>query len=96
MLTSRDTAGNFHSRAMTPAGPASDTQLTLVFIANNASHKFEDFQNDQHVNVSFYDESSTDWASYCGIARVSQDPELIKKHWNPMYVCSFRFGAAVC
>ena len=60
--------------------------MNLVFIANKASHKFEEIENDSHVNVSFYDAQTTNWASYCGVARVSQDKELITKHWNPMYV----------
>ena len=41
----------------------SETQLTLTFIANNVSHKFEEIQNDSHVNVSFLDPSTTNWAS---------------------------------
>lgn len=61
------------------------TQVTLVFIANKASHKFDEIQNDQHVNVSFYDEQTTNWASYCGTARVSQDKALIEKHWSHLY-----------
>lgn len=66
---------------------ASDsTQVTLVFIANKASHKFEEIGNDSHVNVSFYNEKSTDWASYSGIAQVSQDKALIAKHWSATYV----------
>ena len=62
------------------------TQVNLVFIANKASHKFEEIANDSHVNISFYDQQTTNWASYCGIARISQDKELIAKHWNPMCV----------
>lgn len=42
----------------------SATQVTLVFIANNASHKFDELENDNHVNVSFLDTSTTSWASY--------------------------------
>jgi len=42
----------------------------------------EDIQNDAHVNVSFCDPSSTNWASYSGRARVTQDKELIHKHWS--------------
>lgn len=57
-----------------------------MFIANNASAKFDELQNDSHVNVSYYDEKSTNWASFSGIAKVSQDKELIKKHWNTMSV----------
>ncbi|KAK7685149.1 hypothetical protein QCA50_011512 [Cerrena zonata] len=82
MLTTRDSTGCMHSRAMAPAGSLSPTQATLAFIANTASHKFEEIQNDSHVNVSFYDEKSTNWASYCGIARISQDKDKISKYWS--------------
>jgi general stress protein 26 len=41
----------------------SETQLTLVFLANNASHKFEEIEHDANVNVSFLDQDSTAWAS---------------------------------
>lgn len=101
MLVTRDSNGNLHSRAMTPANGAfesssflscyftsplvsSDSQLNLVFLANNVSSKFEEIENDSHVNVSFFDSSSTDWASYSGRARVTQDEELIHKHWSKL------------
>jgi len=84
MLTTRAADGHMHSRAMTPASPFEDSQLTLFFIANNVSEKFEEIANDDHVNVSFYDNSNTNWASYCGIAKVTQDKELIKKHWSKL------------
>ncbi|KAI0085163.1 hypothetical protein BDY19DRAFT_967407 [Irpex rosettiformis] len=90
MLTTRDLEGRMHSRAMAPAGPLSPTQVTLIFIANKASHKFEEIQNDQHVNVSFYDEQTTNWASYSGTTRVSQDKALIGKHWS--HLTSAWFG----
>jgi len=82
MLVTRDANGNLHSRAMTPCTPYSETQLNLMFLANNVTHKFEEIQNDAHVNVSFCDPSSTNWASYSGRARVTQDKELIHKHWS--------------
>ncbi|KAH9916933.1 hypothetical protein B0H21DRAFT_702908 [Amylocystis lapponica] len=84
MLTTRNTDGSMHSRAMAPAGPFSPSQTTLVFLANKVSTKFEEIDCDSHVNVAFYDEASTNWASYCGTARVSQDREKIAKHWSPM------------
>lgn len=40
-----------------------ENQLTLTFIANNVSHKFEELQNDSHVNVSFLNPETTSWAS---------------------------------
>ncbi|RDB24982.1 Protein bli-3 [Hypsizygus marmoreus] len=90
MLTTRSAEGSFHSRAMTPASPYSDTQLTLVFLANNASHKFEEIENDAHVNVSFLNSETTAWASFSGKAKVSQDKALIKKYWSS-YVSAY-FG----
>lgn len=40
-----------------------DNQLSLTFIANNVSHKFEELENDSHVNVSFLNPDTTSWAS---------------------------------
>ena len=62
------------------------TQINLFFIANNASHKFDEIKHDSSVNVSFYDPKTTGWASVSGIAKVSQDKDLIKKFWSPMFV----------
>ncbi|KAJ3489021.1 hypothetical protein NLI96_g2411 [Meripilus lineatus] len=83
MLTTHSSDGHLHSRAMTPAGPISPTQASLVFITNNASSKSDEIKHDAHVNVSFYDENTTNWASYCGIAKQSQDKDKIAKHWSP-------------
>ncbi|KAH7916575.1 hypothetical protein BJ138DRAFT_1139369 [Hygrophoropsis aurantiaca] len=82
MLVTRDSNGNLHSRAMNLASPHSNMELNLFFIANNVSHKFEEINNDAHVNVSFYEPSSTNWVSYSGQAKVTQDKELIKKYWS--------------
>ncbi|KAH8107232.1 hypothetical protein BXZ70DRAFT_998026 [Cristinia sonorae] len=89
MLTTRDKNGGLHARAMAPTGPFSPSSVNLVFIANRASHKFDELENDSHVNVSFYDQSSTNWASYCGIAKITQDKEKIAKHWSPITAAWF-------
>lgn len=57
-------------------------QVNLVFIANRVSAKFEEIENDAHVNVAFYDEATTNWASYSGIAKITQDKTKIAKHWS--------------
>ncbi len=62
-----------------------ENQVNLCFIANNASPKFQELQNDDHVNVSFFDKSSTNWASFSGLAKVIEDRSVIKKHWNTRY-----------
>ncbi|ESK96673.1 protein bli-3 [Moniliophthora roreri MCA 2997] len=82
MLVTRCSDGSLHSRAMAPVTPDSETQLNLLFFANNASHKFEEIQHDSHVNVSFYNSDNTSWASYAGIATIKQDRDLIKKYWS--------------
>ena len=68
------------------------TQINLFFIANSASHKFDELKHDSNVNVSFYDQKTTGWASVSGTAKVTQDKDLIKKFWSPMFV----YSAAVC
>ncbi|KAF7376106.1 hypothetical protein MSAN_00025400 [Mycena sanguinolenta] len=87
MLTTHGSDGHLHSRAMIPTSRKSnaafdDTQLSLVFIANNATGKFDEIRNDSHVNVSFCDTNTTSWASYSGTATVSQNKELIHKHFH--------------
>jgi general stress protein 26 len=67
----------------TEAGVAvAPTQVNLIFIANKASWKFDELANDSHVNVSFYEPSSTDWASFSGQAKIITDKAVIKKHWS--------------
>jgi general stress protein 26 len=63
------------------------TQVNLFFIANNASHKFDEIKHDSNVNVSFYDQKTTGWASVSGVAKISQDKDLIKKFWSSTFVC---------
>ena len=80
MLTTRGADGHIHSRAMNPVHrnshysqnlsiltssvASSEMDLSVLFIANNVSHKFEEIQNDVHVNVSFLNPETTNWASY--------------------------------
>lgn len=85
-----DSAVNHGSDITTAIEP---TQINLFFIANNASHKFDELKHDSNVNVSFYDKNTTGWASVSGIAKVTQDKDLIKKFWSPMFgypLCSLR------
>jgi general stress protein 26 len=81
MLTSRDSNGDLHSRAMSPA---SHQGLVFTFVANRDSGKFDELANDSNVNVSFSDPSSTDWASVAGNAKINTDVEAIKKVWSPL------------
>ncbi|KAG6866767.1 hypothetical protein C0991_011426 [Blastosporella zonata] len=80
MLTTRSTIGTY-----------TNTQLNLVFLANNVSHKFDEIEHDAHVNVSFLNNETTAWASFSGRARVSKDKDVIKKHWSSYSVSAY-FG----
>jgi pyridoxine/pyridoxamine 5'-phosphate oxidase len=60
--------------------------INLVFLANNSSPKFQEIQNDNHVNLSFFHTSSMHWASISGVARVTEDKSVIKKYWSSGYV----------
>ncbi|GAA5826509.1 hypothetical protein JCM11251_002403 [Rhodosporidiobolus azoricus] len=80
MLVTRSSDGSLHSRMM---HPASHQGLVFQFIANTDSGKFDELENDDQVNISFADPSSTDWLSAAGKASVVKDVETIKKLWNP-------------
>ncbi|KAN0107179.1 hypothetical protein V8E52_010381 [Russula decolorans] len=87
MLTTRASDGHLHSRAMTPASPKTGSEpqnvlTNLIFIANNSSPKFQEIQNDNHVNLSFFHTSSMHWASISGVARVTEDKSVIKRYWS--------------
>jgi general stress protein 26 len=70
--------------------------INLVFIANNSSPKFQEIQNDNHVNLSFFQTPSTHWASVSGIARVIEDRAVIKKYWSSWYVPSSALMTVAC
>ncbi|KAH7108259.1 hypothetical protein BKA62DRAFT_15955 [Auriculariales sp. MPI-PUGE-AT-0066] len=79
MLTTRGKDGAMHSRAMRPTTWDS---LVFTFVFNNVSHKAEEIESDSHVNLSFFDQSSTNWVSVAGIAKISNDPIKIKENWS--------------
>lgn len=79
MMVTRGTDGSLHSRAMTPTQWES---LRFWFVFNNASHKGEEIEADSTVNLSFYDPSTTNWASVSGKANIVNDQEKIKENWS--------------
>jgi general stress protein 26 len=59
--------------------PASKTApFAFEFIANSESGKFDEVDSHSEVNVSFYDQSTTDWISVAGNAHSSSDKARIK------------------
>eukprot|EP01087_Luapelamoeba_hula_P019384 TRINITY_DN6412_c0_g2_i1.p1 TRINITY_DN6412_c0_g2~~TRINITY_DN6412_c0_g2_i1.p1 ORF type:complete len:244 (-),score=59.71 TRINITY_DN6412_c0_g2_i1:65-796(-) len=79
MMTTRRSDGNLVSRAM-----ASQTNMNgtdLWFFANIESHKFDEINFDNHVNLSYFG-SDKSWVSVAGTAKVSQDREKIKEMYT--------------
>lgn len=103
MLVTRGKDGALHSRAMTPTQWES---LRFWFVFNNASHKGvrrapsplhaefsrtqDEIEADSHVNLSFYDPSTTNWASVSGKAVITNDP--VRRQADAARVLTSRAG----
>ncbi|KAF8303333.1 hypothetical protein DL93DRAFT_2090278 [Clavulina sp. PMI_390] len=81
MMTTRTASGALVSRAMAPASCKNES-LHFNYIANNTSGKFEELQHDPHVNVSFFDPSTTNWISVSGTAKLISDRSVVKQYWS--------------
>jgi predicted secreted protein len=67
--------------------PASKTApFAFEFIANSESGKFDEVDSHSEVNVSFYDQSSTDWISVAGNAHASSDKARIKGEFRAFLI----------
>jgi general stress protein 26 len=77
MLTTRRRDGHLVSRAMANQkhAPGAD----LWFVATAGSGKFDDLNNDPHVNVAYYKDRTREWISISGLAKVSRDRAVIKQ-----------------
>ena len=97
LVTTRDAEGCMHSRAMSLASRmylvlraklhidiVPDDGLHFLFVSDITSAKQDEINTVDQVNISFLEPSSTSWVSVCGTAQINQDPEQIKKLWNPM------------
>ncbi len=84
MMTTRRRDGHLVSRAMATQKPAPGADLW--FVTSEATHKLDDLAADPHVNLAFYKDSSREWISISGLAKISRDRELIRtlyeKDWR--------------
>jgi len=82
MLTTRiASTGQLNSRCMA-IGAKESKGLDLLFFTNAESGKTSDLQTDSSCNVAFLD-STGQWASFAGNAKVDQDRSVIHKHYSP-------------
>ncbi|WP_119678789.1 pyridoxamine 5'-phosphate oxidase family protein [Indioceanicola profundi] len=83
MMTSID-QGHLRSRPMwTLKDP--DFAGTLYFFTRLSSHKIEELQSNPQVGLSYGNPSKQDYVSVSGHARLSRDPERMRRLWaEPM------------
>jgi general stress protein 26 len=89
MMTTRRPDGHMRSRAMANQKRASGADLW--FVTSDGCDKLEELSYDPHVNLTYYRESSREWISVSGIAKISRDRDKIHELYAPDW--SMWFGA---
>lgn len=62
------------------------------FLSANDSHKNQDIQQDNKVQLLFQGSAHSDFLSVYGTASISTDKELIKELWEPIFKTWFTDG----
>jgi general stress protein 26 len=81
MMTTRRADGHLVSRPM--ATQARSTGADLWFATDITTHKMDELETDDHVNISYLNHKSMEWVSVSGTARIVQDRAKIKELWRP-------------
>lgn len=77
MLTTRRADGHLESRAM--ANQKTAAGADLWFVTSQGAAKLRDIEHDPHVNLAYYNNSSREWVSVSGVARISQNRQTIRE-----------------
>lgn len=75
MMTTRRSDGHLRSRAMANQRQAAGADLW--FVTSEDSAKLEDLAQDPHVNIAYFKESTREWISVSGTAKISRDRQKI-------------------
>jgi general stress protein 26 len=81
MMTTRRADGHLVSRPMATQARAEGADLW--FVTDIETHKLDELETDNHVNISYLNHKSMEWVSVSGTARISQDRAKIKELWRP-------------
>ena len=81
MMTTRRPDGHLDSRPMANQKRAAGADLW--FVTAEGSAKLDDIAHDPHVNLAYYKQSSYEWVSASGIARISRDRARIAELYEP-------------
>ncbi len=89
MLTTNDN-GSLRSRPMA----TQDTEFdgALWFFTSNLTHKAEEIEKDNRVNVSYSEPDDNRFISMSGTAELVDDREKIEELWSPVYQAWFPKG----
>ena len=77
MFTTRRADGHLVSRPMQVQ--KREAAADLYFVTDVESHKLDELDADQHVNLGFYKDRTREWVSVAGTAKVSQDRALVHR-----------------
>ena len=80
MMTTRRSDGHLVSRAMANQKRAAGADLW--FVTSVETHKLEELEADPHVNLAYYKNSTREWISISGLAKVSRDRDLIRQLYS--------------
>ena len=69
-----------------------DDEGNLWFLSASDSHKNQEIQTDNHVQLLFQGSGHSDFLSIYGVATISRDKELIKELWEPILKTWFTEG----
>lgn len=81
MLTTRRSDGRLVSRPMATQARAAGADLW--FVTSNETEKLDELETDPNVNLAYYNTKSREYVSVSGVARVSQDREIIRELYRP-------------
>lgn len=87
LMTTRRRDGRLVTRPMATQkrGPLAD----LWFVTSIDTHKIDELETDPNVCLGYYDDSSKEWVSVSGTARLSQDREKIRELYEPDWKAYF-------
>jgi general stress protein 26 len=81
MFTTRRADGRLVSRPMQVQHR--EQAADLWFVTDIETHKLDELENDDQVNLAFYNSKSREWVSVSGSALVTQDRHLIRELYKP-------------
>jgi general stress protein 26 len=81
LMTTRRADGSLVSRPM--ATQAREEGTDLWFVTNGEAAKIEDLEHDPNVNLAYYKSGTFEFVSVSGYARLSRDPEIIRRLYKP-------------